>query len=218
VVLEISNKHKYLISFIGITVGLILVSGLYFGSKGSLLILLLGALILAIRISGIRFMSESIKRMGPWMVTRFGSLVIVHSHHIKKLRENGKEFKIKGKYFCTGCYGMCFGICISIILIIYYLIYGFNQVMIIPLIGLVLLLVIPIILRYLIFILMKSSLRFLSNALLPIGLVLLLCIIDKLFQNWIINGIYELSLIGGGFLRWKIASIDDARLLKRIDS
>jgi len=76
---------------------------------------------------------------------------------------------------------------------------------------------IPIILRYMIFIHMKSSLRFLTNVFLPIGLVLLLCIIDKVFQNWIINGIYELLLIGVAFLRNKIGMIDDKRLLKRID-
>lgn len=217
-VLEISDNHKYLVSFIVIATGLILVSGLFYSSKGPLIVLLIGALILAIRISGIRFMSESIKTMGPWMVTRFGSLVIVHSHHIKKLRENGKEFKIKGKYFCTGCYGMCFGICISVVLIIYYLMYGFSSAIIIPLFCLIPFLLIPIILRYSIFILMKSPLRFISNVFLPLGIVLLLCIIDKLFQNWVINGIYELLLIGIAFFRWKIAKIDDRRLLKRIDN
>ena len=103
-------------------------------------------------------MSEKFKIMGPWMITRYGPFVIVHSHHIKRLRENGKEFKFKGKYFCTGCYGMCFETCISIILIIFYLLYGFNSILIIPLIFLIIFLMIPIILRYLIFIHMKSSL------------------------------------------------------------
>jgi len=213
----ISKNFKYFVSFIIITLGLIFISGLFYGSKGPVTVLLLVAIILAFKLSGIHLMNENIKKMGPWMMTIYGSFVIVHSHHIKKLRENGKEFKFKGKYFCTGCYGMCFGTCISIILIILYLMYGFSSVIIIPLICLIPFLLIPIILKYSIYIQMRSSLRFLSNAFLPIGLVLLLCIIDKLFQNWIINGIYELLLIGIAFLRWKIASIDDKRLSKRID-
>jgi len=218
VLLEISENYKSYVFFIVITVSLILISSFFWGSKGPVIILLLVAIILAFKLSGIHFMNENIKRMGPWMVTRFGSLVIVHGHHIKKLRENGKEFKFKGKYFCTGCYGMCLGTIVSLILIILYLAYGFISEVITPLIILIVFLMIPIILRYSIFIHMKSPLRFLSNAFLPIGLVLLLCIIDKLFQNWIINGMYELSLIGITFLRWKIAKIDDKRLLKRIDS
>lgn len=212
-----SNNYKFFVSFLIITFSLILISGLIYGSKGPVIVLLLSAIILAIKLSGIHFMSEKFKIMGPWMMTRYGPFVIVHSHHIKKLRENGKEFKFKGKYFCTGCYGICFGTIISIIIIILYLIYDFNSVIIIPLIYTVSFLMIPIILRYMIFIHMKSSLRFLTNVFLPIGLVLLLCIIDNVFQNWIINGIYELLLIGVAFLRNKIGMIDDKRLLKRID-
>lgn len=217
VLLEISENYKSYVFFIIITISLILISSFFWGSKGPVIILLLVAIILTIKLSGIHFMNENIKRMGPWMVTQFGSLVFIHSHHIKKLREAGKEFKLKGKYFCTACYGMCLGTIVSIILIIIYLTYGFVSEIIIPLIILTIFFMIPIVLRYTIFIHMRSSLRFLSNAILPIGLVLLLCILDKLFQNWIINSMYELSLLGIAFLRLKIGQFDDKRLLRRID-
>ena len=213
-----SSNYKYIVPFSIITFSLIFTSGLIYGSKGPVILLLLIAIIVTIKLSGIRFMNEKFDIMNPWGITRYGPFVIVHSHHIKKLRENGKEFKFKGKYFCTGCYGMCFGTCISIIIFIIYLLYDFNSILIVPLIYLIIILMIPIILRYWIFIRMKSSLRFLSNAFLPLGLVLLLCLIDNVFQNWIINGFYGLLLFGIAFLRGKIASIDDKRLLKRIDN
>lgn len=193
---------------------LLLLSSLLFNSKGPIILCLLGAILLAIRFTGIQFMNDNTKEMPSWMVTRFGSFVIVHCHHNKELCEKGKEFKFKGKYFCTGCYGLCLGTVISIIIIILYLIYGLSSVMIVPLICLIPFLLIPIILRYLIFIHMKSSLRFLSNTFFPIGLVLLLSVIDRLLKNWIINSIFVFSLIGIAYLRWKIALLDDVRLLK----
>lgn len=193
---------------------LVLLSSLLFNSKGPIILCLLGAILLALRFTGIQLMNEKTKEMPSWMVTRLGLFVIVHCHHNKELCEKGKEFKFRGKYFCTGCYGLCLGTVISIVLIILYLLYGLNSVMIVPLIYLIPFLLIPIILRYLIFIHMKSSLRFLSNTFLPIGIVLLLSIIDRLLKNWIINSIFVFLLIGIAYLRWKIALLDDVRLLK----
>ena len=187
---------------------------LLYSSKGPIILCLLGAILLALRFTGIRFMNENTKEMPSWMVTRFGSFVIVHCHHNKDLCEKGKEFNFRGKYFCTGCYGLCLGTVISIGIIILYLLYRLNSVMIVPLICLIPFLLIPIILRYLIFIHMKSSLRFLSNTFFPIGIVLLLSIIDRLLKSWIINSIFVFSLIGIAYLRWKIALLDDVRLLK----
>jgi len=71
------------------------------------------------------------------------------------------------------------------------------------------------VLRYSLFIYMKSSLRFFSNVFLPIGLILLLNVIDYVFLNWIINSIYLFLIMAIAYLRWRIAFIDNRRIFSR---
>lgn len=165
-----------------------------FNSKGPILITLLGSCLLATSLTGIRFNSNTCKintsrknEMLGNLQTKIWKYRIIHSHHNKEERENGHEFKIRNKSFCTGCYGILLGTLISIIIFYFYLFATIStQVMsIVP--YLIPICFIPIIIRYTVFHSMKTPLRLISNALLPIGCTFLLLTVDFTFNNWLLN-------------------------------
>ncbi|MHA2104195.1 MAG: hypothetical protein ACW981_12270 [Candidatus Hodarchaeales archaeon] len=161
-----------------------------FNSKTPLFITLIGAIVLAISLTGFRGFNRnkySHKYERNSYVLIFNRILFLHSHHCQDDILKGKEFKIRSRYYCTGCYGLLFGTILSLVGVSLYL--GFQNItlpiaLIVPIIPLFF---IPIILRYTIIKNMSSTIRFLSNALLPIGCFLLFITSDVLFNDWLIN-------------------------------
>jgi hypothetical protein len=161
-----------------------------FNAKTPLLLTLIGSIILAISLTGFRGFNRkqlSHKYEKNSYILIFNRILFLHSHHCQDDIMRGKEFKIRTKYYCTGCYGLLFGTIISVIGATLYL--GFQNIAL-PieiLISVLPLFFIPIMLRYTVFKNMRSTIRFLSNALLPIGCFLLFIISDVVFNDWLIN-------------------------------
>ncbi|PWI48086.1 hypothetical protein CEE45_08660 [Candidatus Heimdallarchaeota archaeon B3_Heim] len=134
---------------------------------------------------------------------------INHSHHPIHLIKSGHEFRFRGKYFCTGCYGILIGTIISVIIGISYIVNGFNTLWGEAVLLLIPLCFIPIILRYKLSYKFPSSAKLLANCLLPIGSCLSLIYTDFLYHNWILNVLVVLLIITAAFLRGVIAQKDN---------
>lgn len=165
-----------------------------FDSNGAIGLTLIASIFIIIILSSVRIMNRSLRKylleipVDKSLVSFLGPFIIYHCHHNKKLIEKGKEFRIKNKYFCTGCYGVLFGIIIGDTIAFLYLAYSLSFYLKIYLSLSIPIWFIPIILRYTLFTRMRSSFRFISNLLFPIGCWILLIVGDSIFNNWIING------------------------------
>ena len=193
---------------------LIIISTIIFGSKGPVILTLLASIILLVRLSGIGLKTKSFQAISKLpnsssIVSHWGPFIIYHSHHGAEVRLKGKEFRIGHKYFCTGCYGGFFGTSFAIVLMGFYLANGIHQDLV--LISTLSLPVwfIPIILRYTLFLDMKTIPRFLSNLLLPVGCSILLVLTDFTFQSWILNGLVIFLIIGAAYLRGFASARED---------
>lgn len=182
-----------------------------FSHEFSIYLSIVFSLLLIIPLSGFRgfliqnFDLSTLDRNKYTTINRF---VINHSHHKNEQIQAGKEFLFKGKYICTGCYGILTGSIVSIIVMFYYLIGEIVKqnlnlfLIIIPLFFL------PIIIRYSIWITMPTIPKFFSNVMLPIACSGLLLLVDYYFMNWWINTIAIYLVIGIIYLRSYISLKD----------
>ncbi len=185
----------------------LLILGLFqaFDPRGPLYLTLLGAGLLTISLTGVNFRSKhsysSCSRQISNYRTRIGFITINHSHHSPELIEKGHEFRLRGKYFCTGCYGILAGTCISIAISFLYLTgyFSSNWIFILPLMSCGCF--IPIIIRYTGKFHFGSKIRFLSNSLLPIGCSLTIIYTDMLFHDWLSNSIVMILILVVAYLR-----------------
>ncbi|MBA7516666.1 hypothetical protein ES705_08714 [subsurface metagenome] len=202
------NKGVTYKSILQLTIYLILViiSAVFFDSKGPVILTFFGSFVLLVNLSHIRLKPKSFQAISKLpktstIISHWGPLIMYHSHHSAEARLKGKEFRIGRKYFCTGCYGGLLGTLIAIFLTGFYLLYGFNQVLAIISILSLPVWFIPIILRYTLFLNMKNIPRFLSNMFLPVGCSILLILTDFTFQSWALNGITIFLIICVAYLR-----------------
>lgn len=189
---------------------LVIISVIVFGSKGQVILTLVGSIVLLIRLSGIGLKPKSFQAIlklpkTSSIVSQWGPFIIYHSHHSAEARVKGKEFRIGHKYFCIGCYGGLLGTSLAIVLMSFYLADSISQITALILILSLPVCFIPIILRYTLLPKMKTIPRFLTNMLLPFGCSVLLVLTDFIFQSWILNGIVIFLIIGASYLR-KLAS------------
>lgn len=197
--------HRSLLWLVVILVSVV-VSAMAFGSKGPVILTLLGSLVLFASLSGIGLKPQSFQNIAglpktSTIVSHWGPLIVYHSHHGPEARLRGKEFRIGHKFFCIGCYGGLLGTSIAIVLMGFYLANGIGQTL-----GLILILTlpvwfIPIILRYTLFLDMKTIPRLLSNMLPPVGCSVLLILADSVFQSWILNGVVVVLIDLVAYLR-----------------
>lgn len=185
---------------------LIIISTIVFGSKGLVILTLLSSIVLLVRLSGIGLKPKSFQAISKLpnsspIVSHWGPFIIYHSHHSAEARLKGKEFRIRDKFFCTGCYGGFFGTSFAIAFMGFYLANGISQDLTLILTLSLPIWSIPIILRYTLFIDMKNIPRFLSNMLLPVGCSVLLILTDFTFQSWILNGLVIFLIVGAAYLR-----------------
>ncbi|MFW9995550.1 MAG: hypothetical protein ACFFD4_26165 [Candidatus Odinarchaeota archaeon] len=195
--------------FFGLVIAAVSAAGIlgfvqYFDSKGPLIITLFGSVILAVNLTGVRFSNGNYehydrtleKQLLGLTATYWGRLTFNHSHHSMKQREGGHEFKFRGRFFCTGCYGIFIGTVIAIASMIIYLTVGISPDNAIFYIIAMVFCFVPIISRYTVFTSMKTEMRLLSNILLPVGCSLYLIVFDYFLQNWFLNvGLVLLTLL-----------------------
>lgn len=210
----------YVSSFLTIIVSLLILGFIQsFNSKGPILITMLGSCLLATSLTGIRSNSKTCKTnylpakkdLLNSIETKIWKYKFVHSHHSIKQREDGHEFRIGNKFFCTGCYGIFIGTLISILIFNYYLFFNpspSTQIMtIIPI--LIPISFTPIIVRYTILARMKTPLRLLANILLPIGCSFVLISVDFYFKNWFLNIFICFLIVLTAFARSKVGNKDN---------
>ena len=180
-----------------------------FNSKGPLLLTYIGSIFLSLMLSGARVslketntVCSSINKENAKVISsKIGRITFYHSHHPVELRESNHEFKFRGKYFCTGCYGILAGTLLSLLISSYYLLFDF-EIYYIGWIGmLAIIFLLPIVLRYIVFKNMRTWFRFLANMLLPISFCLILIYVDKLYQNWFLNILVIILVILGAYVR-----------------
>jgi hypothetical protein len=159
-----------------------------FGAKSPYYLTFFGSIALAINLSGIRISNNASQCPEIEKTrTRLGKLVFIHSHHAPAQRKKGHEFKIKDKYFCTGCYGILTGTILSLIFAVFYVGFGFpNWIWPLVWVGAPLSFL-PIILRYTLYQDMPVLFRLISNILLPVGCYLIFVIFDVTSQGLITN-------------------------------
>ena len=195
----------YIFSIIFLTITSLMI----FGSKGAFISILIASVVVIVYLSGIRVDRRNL--FVPtiyWKESRWLWFIIFHSHHSRELCERGREFKIRNKFFCTGCYGSSAGIIISMMATGYYLANGISQILASLLAMSIPIWFLPIILRYTIFINMKSPVRFLSNMFLPIGCFSSLIVLDYFFENLIVNGSVVLFILIIFYLRIKASKTE----------
>jgi len=185
---------------------LIILSSTFFGSKGPVILTLISSILLLISLSGIEFKKKSSQTFSKLpnissIVSIWGPFIIYHSHHSAVSRSRGKEFRIGRKYFCTGCYGGFFGTFIAMVFMVFYLAYSISQNLILILSMSIPFCFVPIILRYTLFVNMKTIPRFLSNMLLPVGCSIVLILTDFIYQSCTLNGIVIFLIVGAAYLR-----------------
>ena len=185
-----------------------------FDPSGPLVLTVIGSGILTISLTGVNLMNFQTRsrcnfQSDKQYSTRIGFIIVNHSHHpLEKIRE-GHEFKLKDKYFCTGCYGLLSGTLLAIALSVLYLVYGVPSQIIPPIALLVPICFVPIILRYKFVNQPSFFLRFVSNGLLPLGCCLMLLIMDAIFHSWSINLTVIVLIVLTAYFRGMIAKRDN---------
>jgi hypothetical protein len=162
-----------------------------FSSDGPILLTLIGSIFLAISLTGFRgfknYNSFIDKNKQTYLF--IGPGLFITSHHTENDILKGKEFRLFGRYFCTGCYGLLIGTIIAIILFSLYIFsiasiqFTTKYLILIPILFL------PIVMRYTIKKNMGTFFRLISNILLPLGCALFMIFLDSIYQNWILNSI-----------------------------
>ncbi|MHA1983786.1 MAG: hypothetical protein ACW967_05495 [Candidatus Hodarchaeales archaeon] len=206
-----TTSEIYPLFVTSVSVGVInIVYGLIngFNSKTPLFLTLIGSIILAISLTGFRGyqrnkLSNKYERNSYILI--FNRFLFLHSHHCQDDILKGKEFKIKSRYYCTGCYGLFLGTVISLIGVSIYLVFQNVNLPIELIVPIIPLFFVPIILRYTIIRNMNSTIRFLSNALLPIGCFLLFIASDVIFNDWLINSFLVIFTLLVALLRGYIS-------------
>jgi hypothetical protein len=133
--------------------------------------------------------------------TQYGRLVIKHSHHPRHLILLGHEFKLRNKYFCTGCYGILIGTISSILITSLYIIYGLNPIVAGWFVIIAPFCFLPIIIRYSLGYEFPTYLRLFANSLLPLGGCLLLIGVDALYQHWGLNVLVVSFIVFSAYFR-----------------
>jgi hypothetical protein len=196
-----------IISFITIILGLLQ----NFNPDGPLYLTLFGSSFLAVSLTGIQFNTgkNSKSKQYPTLpnsgITRYKCFVFIHSHHNPLERAKGHEFNIGNKYFCTGCYGILIGTIISIAFALIYAAFGLNSEILPIVIFITSLCFLPILYRYFLSLELTTSLRLLSNILLPIGCSFLFMLIDHLYHNWLLNLCLILLTVSMAFVRGRVS-------------
>jgi len=190
------------------TVLLLFAAGMYFCSKGPLLIAGLASLVLIGRSIGIRTGSfGKCVPMARASATQLGPCVILHSHYDAKHGRESHEFYFLGKFLCAGCFGIAFGTLLGLTLPVTYFFYHLNDTIYTALAVLAPLCFIPTFLRCLGWRSLNAVERFLSYSLLPIGSWIILILLDNWFHHMIVNlialGLICLAWHAGG--RYKLA-------------
>ena len=195
------NFLFYLGGSIIIPIFSILILGIFqaFDPRGPLWMTIFGSIILAINLSGIKFsnfQNKSTCNLSNLPYTsKFGFIKVTHSHHPKALISEGHELLFKGRYFCTGCYGLLIGTLFAILFALGYLSLDLTP-QILPLVILLIpICYLPIILRYIHGNKSGSRFRFIANSLLPIGSCFLFIAIDFLYHEWILNALTVLFVL-----------------------
>ena len=207
--------------YLFLTTGVISSSVFIDNSFFQIILTLVISILIIIILSGFRLrnaqMKEYSKTVGfnKSMVSEKSFWVLFHSHHSEILLRYGKELRMKGKFYCTGCYGSLTGIFTGDIIVIFYLWRSFSETSILIITILLPFFFIPIILRYLIFSKMKHGVRFVSNMLLPIGCWLILIIVDHTHGNSFYNGIVVLIFVGLMYFRTKISDFENRKINKQ---
>ncbi len=181
-----------------------------FDPRGPLWMTIFGSIILAINLSGIKFgnfQHKSTCNLSDLPYTsKFGFIKITHSHHPKTLISEGHELLFKGRYFCTGCYGLLIGTLLAILVALGYLSLGLAP-QILPLVILLIpICYLPIILRYSLGNRSGTIFRFISNALLPVGSCFLFIAVDFLYHDWMLNTLTVLFVLFLASLRGLIGA------------
>jgi hypothetical protein len=189
-----------------------------FNSNGPILLTVFGSCILSISLSGVRLTKtrdisscEESSDYTSLFSSKKRRFTIHHSHHPKHLIEQGHEFRIGNKYFCTGCYGLLIGTVCAVILASFYIVFGITKSWALVILPVGPIFFIPIILRYSLFTTVRTSLRLLANSFFPIGWCILSISLDALFQNWAINVVMIIIVIVSAYLRSLSASKDNLR-------
>ena len=189
-----------------------------FDPSGPLFMVVLGSGVLAISLTGVNLTRFQVKinkqsrcnyQRSNQHSTKVGFLTFNHSHHPVELIKEGHEFKLKNKYFCTGCYGLLTGTLISIVFALMYIVYGLPEILMVPVIISIPACFVPIVIRYTIVEKPTTSLRAISNGLLPVGCCLTLILMDSLFHTWIINVIVVMLISLAAYVRGSVARKDN---------
>ena len=189
-----------------------------FDPSGPLFMTMLGSGLLAISLTGVnltRFsgkhnkQSRCLSQPRHQFRTKMGFLTFNHSHHPIELINEGHEFTLKNKYFCTGCYGLLTGTLLAMIFAILYMLYGLPKVLTIPVAILIPVCFLPIIIRYKFVKNPITSVRAISNGLLPIGCCLTLLLMDSLFHSWTINVLVVMLVSIAAYVRGSVARRDN---------
>lgn len=166
---------------------LLLFSGLVFGSVGPILVMYGISVFFGFKVIGFHYEKKSSTLGSSVGISRWGSLVISHSHHFLGKGDHNHEIKIRNKSFCARCYGLLVGIGFSLVVATNYLVnyndYRMFSVLLpsLPLLGILLGLYFLTKRRY------KAAARFSSGFILPILAWNILITFDCLYHSGIIN-------------------------------
>jgi len=120
----------------------------------------------------------------------------IHAGQLRNaLISEGHELLFKGRYFCTGCYGLLIGTLMSIFIALGYFSLGLAPQYLPLVILLIPICYLPIILRYSLGNKFGTKFRLIANALLPVGSCFLFMAIDFLHHNWMLNTITVLFVL-----------------------
>ena len=179
---------RWLLIVIPLYAFLLLGSGLILGSKGPLYITFIVSVLIGINSAGLRYTRMRMPYISSRLATKLGGLAIYHSHHMME-NYKGHEIYLKGKYFCSRCYGLVIGIILSLIIFMSYLIHPFNEIILIVPVIITALLIIPLFFWFRVQDKLETFTRFISGLFSPIIVWIVLIYIDYRYVSWILNSL-----------------------------
>jgi hypothetical protein len=168
------------------------------GATGPVVVAYVASLVLILRTSGVVYSQQKYSSVARAGISRYGRLVVIHSHHDPTKRSSGHEFKIRGKYFCAGCYGLALGTSLSLVLPTLYLTGALKGETLTVALVLAPVCFVPTILRGTTSRTISALGRFVSYGLLQVGSWIVIVSSDALLHDWLLN-VFVLGLIVVGW-------------------
>lgn len=176
---------------------------LLFSAFGTIVVAYLASLALIMRSMGLKYSRLKYLDFPKPFTSRFGNLMVIHSHYNQDGQNMRHMFFIRGKYICAGCYGLALGTLLSLILPTSFLIRAIDDSTLKILLVSTPICFLPTILRCLTQMEISALFRFISYCLLPIGSWIVIVNVHVWYHNWLLNvlvlGLVVLGWNAGGF-------------------